>query len=74
MSLENEVFFLKKGNPIFSTKLGQKLLKSFVQHHVKKSRFFLSYFLKKDDWPKTYDDPRLPTLPYSPTKRKYLIF
>ena len=56
--------FFKKGNLIFSIKLGQKLPKSFSQLHVKNSRFFLSYFLKKDDWPKTYAGPRLPTLPY----------
>ena len=41
------LFFLKKGNPIFSIKLGQRLPKSFSQLHVKNSRFFLSYFLKK---------------------------
>ena len=38
--------------------------KSFSQLYVKNSRFFLSYFLKKDDWPKAYAGPRLPTLPY----------
>ena len=37
-----------KGNLIFSIKLGQRLPKSFSQLHVKYSRFFLSYFLKKD--------------------------
>ena len=62
--LENEVFFFKKGNPISSIKLGQRLPKSFSQLHVKNSRFFLPYFLKKDDWTKAYADPRLPTLPY----------
>ena len=56
--------FFKNGNPIFSIKLGQRLPKSFSQLHVKNSRFFLSYFLKKDDWPKAYAGPRLPTLPY----------
>ena len=56
--------FLKKKNPIFSIKLGQKLPKSFSQLHVKNSRFFVSYFLKKDDWPKAYAGPRLPSLPY----------
>ena len=35
-------FFLKKRNPIFSIKLGQRLPKSFSQLHVKNSRFFLS--------------------------------
>ena len=62
--LENEAyFFLKKGSPIFSIKLGQRLSKSFSQLHVKNARFFLSYFLQKDDWLKTYAGPRLPTLP-----------
>ena len=56
--------FLKKGNLNFSIKLGQRLPKSFSQVHVKNSRFFLSYFLKKDDWPKAYAGPMLPTLPY----------
>ena len=55
--------FFKKGKLIFSIKLGQRLPKSFSQLHVKNSRFFLSYFLKKDDWPKAYAGPRLPTLP-----------
>ena len=64
LSLENEVYFFLKGNRIFFIKLGQRLLKSFSQLHVKNSRFFLSYFLKKDDWPKAYAGPRLPTLPY----------
>ena len=65
MSLENEFyFFLKKENPIFSIKLGQRLPKSFSQLHVKNSRFFLSYFLQKDDWTKAYASPRLPTLLY----------
>ena len=57
------IFFLKKGNLIFSIKLGQRLPKSFFQLHVKNS-FFFSYFVKKDNWPKAYADPRLPTLPY----------
>ena len=56
--------FLKKGIPIFSIKLGQRLPKSFSQLHVKNSRFFLLYFLKKDDWLKAYAGPRVPTLPY----------
>ena len=56
--------FLKKDNPIFSIKLGQRLPKSFFQLLVKNSRFFISYFLKKDDWPKAYAGPKLPTLPY----------
>ena len=56
--------FLRKGNPIFSIKLGQRLSKSFSQLDVKNSRFFLSRFLKKDDWPKAYAGPRLPTIPY----------
>ena len=29
----------------------------------KKFKIFLPYFLKKDDWPKAYTSPRLPTLP-----------
>ena len=57
-------FFLKKGNLFFSIKLGQRLPKSFSQLHAKNSWFFLSYFLKKDDWPKAYAGPRLPTLSY----------
>ena len=57
--------FLKNGNPIFSIKLGQRLPKSFSQLHVKNSRFFHLYFLKKDDWPKAYAGPSLPTLPYT---------
>ena len=56
------IFFLNKENPIFFIKLGQRLPKSFFQLRVKNSRFFLSYFLKKDDWPKAYACPRLPTL------------
>ena len=48
LSLENEVFFLKKVNPIFSIKLGQRLPKSFSQLHVKNSKFFLSFFKKKN--------------------------
>ena len=59
--------FLKKENPIFSIKLGQRLPKSFFQLHLKNSRYFLSYFLKKDDWPEAYAGPRLLTLPYSST-------
>ena len=55
--------FLKKGNPIFFIKLGQRLPKTFSELHVKNSRFFVSYFLKKDDWPKAYAGPRLPTFP-----------
>ena len=58
------LFFFKKGNLIFSIKLGQRLPKSFSQLHVKDSGFFLSYFLKKDDWPNAYAGPRLPTLLY----------
>ena len=42
----------------------QRLPKSFSQLYVKNSRFFLSYFLVKDDWHKAYAGPRLPTLPY----------
>ena len=57
--------FLKKGDPIFSIKLGQTLPKSFSQLHVKKSRLFLLYILKKEDWPKVYAGPRLPALTYS---------
>ena len=49
---------------MFSIKLRQRLPKSFCQLRVKNSRLFLSYFLKRDDWPKTYTGPRLPTLPY----------
>ena len=55
-------FFVKNGNLIFSTKLGQRLPKSCSQLHVKNSRFFHSYFLKKDDWPEAYAGPRLATL------------
>ena len=58
-----------KENPLFPNKLGQRLPKSFSQLDVKNSRFFLSYFLKKDDWPKAYAGPRLLTLPYS--RRNY---
>ena len=65
LCLQNEVyFFFKEGNLIFSIKLGQRLPKSFSQLHVKDSGFFLSYFLKKDDWPNAYAGPRLPTLLY----------
>ena len=60
--------FLTKGNPMFSIKFEQRLPKSFSQLHVKNSRFFLPYFLKKDDWPKAYANPGLPTLPYSETE------
>ena len=58
-------FLLKKGKPIFSIKLGQRLPKLFSQLDIKNSKFFLSYFLKKDDWPKAYARPRVPTLPYN---------
>ena len=47
--LKMKSFFFKKRNPIFSIKLGYRLPKSFSQLHVKISRFFLSYFLKKDE-------------------------
>ena len=63
--LKMRSIFLKKGNPIFSIKLGQRLPKSFSQFHVRNSRFFLSYFVKKDERPKAYAGPRLPTLPYN---------
>ena len=46
-------------------KLGQRLPKSLFQVHVKNSRFFLSYFLKKDDWPKAYAGRRLLVLAYN---------
>ena len=49
---------------MFSIKLGQRRPESFSQLHVKNSRLFLSYFLKKDDWPTAYAGPRLPTLTY----------
>ena len=64
------LFFLKKGNPIFLIKLGQRLPKSFSQlTYLLNLRFFLSYFLKKDDWTKAYAGPRLSTLPYVPSKK-----
>ena len=34
LSFKNEVYFFKKGNPIFSIKFGRKLLNSFSQLHV----------------------------------------
>ena len=43
----------------------QRLSKSFSQLHVKSSRLFPSNFWNKDDWPKEYAGPRLPTLPYT---------
>ena len=58
--LENEVFYLKKINPIFPIKLGQRLPKSFFLRHIKNSRVFLSYFLKTDEWPKACAGPKLP--------------
>ena len=58
------LFFLKKGNSIFSIKLGQRLLESFSQFYVKNLTFCLSYFLKKTIWTKVYAGLRLPTLPY----------
>ena len=63
--LKMRSIFLKKGNPIFSIELWQRLPKSFSELDIKNSIFFLSHFLKKDDWPKAYAGPRLPTLPYS---------
>ena len=57
-------FFSKKWYAFFFIKLGQRLSKSFSQLHVKNSRFFLSYFSKKDDWPKAYASPKLPILSY----------
>ena len=74
--LKMRSIFLQKGNPICSIELGQRLLKSFSQLHVKNSRFFLSYFLKKDDWPEAYAGPRLPTLPYrvSPQSNYFWYF
>ena len=65
------LFLLKKGIQIFSVKLGQRLPKSFSQLHVKNSRYSPAYFLKKDDWPKAYAGPRLPTLPFK--KNVYLV-
>ena len=56
--------FFKEGKSNFPIKLGQRLPKSFSQLHVKNSRFFFSYFLKKDDWPKAYAGPTLTILPY----------
>ena len=69
--------FLNKGNPIFSIKLEQRLSKLFSQLNVKNSRFFLSYYLKKDDWPKAYAGPRLDKIilkwqPKVPNKTIYL--
>ena len=60
--------FLRKGNEIFSIKLAQRLPEWFFQLHVKSSRFFLSYFLKNDDWPKAYAGPR-PALPYTDMRK-----
>ena len=71
LSLENKAFF-NAGKSNFLIKLEQRLPKSFSQLHVKNSRFFLPYFLKKDDWPKPYANPGLPTLPYSETE--HIIF
>ena len=68
------LFFLKKGNLIFPIKLGQRLPKSFSELHVKNSRLFLSYFLEKNDWPKAYTGPRLPTLPYPVKKPEKAFF
>ena len=65
------IFFLKKGNSISSIELGQRLPKSFSQLQIKNSRFILTYFLKKDDWPKAYIGPRLPILPYI---QKYIYY
>ena len=56
--LKMRSIFFKRGNPIFSIKL-QTFLKLSIELEI-----FLSYFLKKDDWPKAYAGPRLPTLPY----------
>ena len=39
--------FLKKGNPIFLIKFGQKLPKSFSQLHVKKFKIFPFIILEK---------------------------
>ena len=57
--LKMRSFFLKKGHLILSIKLGQRLLKSFSQLHVKNSRLLFSYFLKKYGWPKAADSPLL---------------
>ena len=58
------LYFLNKGNPILLIKLGQRLPKSFSQLDVKNSKFFLPFFLKKDDWPNAYAGPRLSILLY----------
>ena len=63
-SWKNEIFFSKKEitEIIFSTS-------------CKKLKIFLSYFLKKkkNDWPKAYAGPRLPTLPYFFFRRSCFI-
>ena len=46
------LFFLKKANPIFWIKLGQRLTESFSQLHVKNSRFFLLHLKKKTIGPR----------------------
>ena len=69
--LKTKPIFFKEGKSNFLIKLGQRLPKPFSQLHVKNSRFFLSYFLKKDDWPKAYAGPSLPTLPYMKAVAKF---
>ena len=51
--------FFKEGKSNFF----ERLPELFSELHVKHSKFFLSYFWKKDDWPKAYAGPNLPTLP-----------
>ena len=51
--LENEVYiYLKNGNAICEIKLGYRCPKSLSLLYVKNSRFFLSSFLEKDEYPR----------------------
>ena len=51
-NFEQKIYFcLLKKRFIFKDKY------NFSQLNVKNSRCFLSYFLKKDDWPKAVDSP-----------------
>ena len=57
--LKMRSIFFKEGKSIFFDWTWTELIKIFFQLHVKNSRFFLSYFLKKDDWSEAYAGPRL---------------
>ena len=60
--LKMRSIFVKKGNQIFSS-TWTEITKIIFSTSCKKIQIF-PFVLKKNDWPKAYAGPRLPTLPY----------